>query len=386
MAWASEESTASLEEIAVEKFRRMVCHTGTLEKQAVMARAFWPPGSLPESARNFSTVQLCAELLTKVEPDNLLERLHNGPLAPEVFMMQRLSFQGSMWLGVGLKQGSPQQRFQFSVCAASLFNMRKVDYRAIVIEPCCREVGAASFACTPISTPRKRLPCSTTWLDLAEDLRELADLVQNAAQGHFMEDQAQLMAWAHNKARAPELPPRRHSDGGCEPAAGTRGTPQPQRQSSSCSAMRAAMAGAWSRLWAKPGTQRAAETREEQLAPVVPRGPDGQQTPARCSPPPAAKKPGRTLRTSCTTPVEEAAARRPSVRGASDVGARGISYAWAHEGCPQAMPAASSVAELPGAAWQGTPAPSRPPSCKTRSVMPALPESEQRPRQCGNTH
>jgi len=114
----------------------------------------------------------------KVDPTDLIGYLRCMLLNPNRITMQRVLFMSTEWLGIRLSSGTTSQCLRFCICAAALRNVDRNTSRSVVIEACDKDFGIAAFACAPLLTS-KHSQSLQSWLALAADLNDLADIVLN---------------------------------------------------------------------------------------------------------------------------------------------------------------------------------------------------------------
>lgn len=147
----------------------------------------------------------------KVDPNNLMDMLPTTSSRPSRALLLRASFMNTEWLALSVTGVSKERCLRFCLCAAALQNTGKQSSRSVTIEVCGgQELGAPGFACTPMSTyktPREQrdrdrdraAPASQTWLERADEIGELADIVTNEALSSRKLRQ-ELWRWAKRQA------------------------------------------------------------------------------------------------------------------------------------------------------------------------------------------
>lgn len=206
----TEESLKSMEELLVKALK----HRGSLVLHTVRMRAIEVPALLTQACQGGSRPDaLMPPFDAKVDPDNVLEQLPSSPFRSSNLRLQRMSFMGTEWLGIRFA-GDREACLQFCVCAAALQNSDRNVSRSVVVEALGGDAagaksGAAAdmhgFACAPIQSSHRlqKSAADRSWLELVEDLEELADVVLNDAGLTQKKVIAELQRWAKRcQARA----------------------------------------------------------------------------------------------------------------------------------------------------------------------------------------
>mmetsp|Transcript_83864 Transcript_83864/g.153086 ORF Transcript_83864/g.153086 Transcript_83864/m.153086 type:complete len:703 (+) Transcript_83864:284-2392(+) len=176
-------------------------HSGSFVMHTVRMRALQAPDSIncahsavPKPDNQMPLFE------AKVDTDNLIEKLPPGALKPDVLSLQRVSFMSTEWLGIRLEGGTPAQCMKFCLCVAALQNIGKNTSRSVVVEThdaADKKVHPPGFACAPVYDrwASKKSQCCTSFLEHAEDISELADIVLNESGLPAKKVAAELKKW-----------------------------------------------------------------------------------------------------------------------------------------------------------------------------------------------
>jgi len=116
--------------------------------------------------------------------------------------LQRVSFMGTKWIALRLCNTSRAQCLKFCICAAALNNIGKNTSRSVVVEACdtppsnSEETAIPGFVCSPIPT---RESTGVSWIDVWDDISELADIIINDLCLPDKKVQAELKKWASQR-------------------------------------------------------------------------------------------------------------------------------------------------------------------------------------------
>lgn len=217
---AAAEAVGAEQEVFADLLESVLRHSGSIAQQVVRARALEMPETV-EQAMTSPTVpdKQMPAFEAKVDPDNILEQLPATALRPDQVMVQRISFMGTDWLGLRLANVSRPQNLRFCICAAAYQNIGKNTSRSVVAEICGQET-MHGFACAPLSmpvlSPRRGSSASSgtggagsvssagtmTWLDMAPEIAELADIISNEAELPAKKAAQELRRWVRKAAKA----------------------------------------------------------------------------------------------------------------------------------------------------------------------------------------
>lgn len=186
-----------------ESLEKALRHSGSLARRSINVRVLSLPDTL-DQALSMSAVpdDQMPNVIAKVDPDNLLEQLPSGPLRPDQMALQRVTFMGTEWLALRLCGIRKDRSLRFCLCAAALQNQGRTTCRCVVVDA-SEEDGQESYSwvCSPITMPSsKREPCSIpwslSWIDLAQEVQELADILTNDAALAPKRVASELKRWA----------------------------------------------------------------------------------------------------------------------------------------------------------------------------------------------
>lgn len=183
-----------------EMLNKAIRHSGNLVQKSVVVRVLQDVGTLSGACHEAAHADTqMPQLQMKVDPENLLEELPGNPFKNHHFCLQRVSCMGMEWVSIRLCDASAAQNLRFCMCASALHNLGKVKLRSVVLEMLDRadgEVEIRAVACSPFGE-EKRHPVA--WLNLAEDLSELADIVLGCKDDKVKKVQSELKKWSQKQ-------------------------------------------------------------------------------------------------------------------------------------------------------------------------------------------
>jgi len=194
-------STEAGHDDMVSALSKALTHSGSLLTTSVQMRALQVPDGL-SAASNFRP-KLDTQMPpfeAKVDQDNLLKMIPQGPLKSHQLSLQKVTFMSTDWLGLRLANGSHSQCISFCLMVTALQNIGKSTSRSVVVETSDEEAIQLGFACAPTFS-NKKSKCSTSFIDHAEDISELAQIFSNEDGNIPKKLTANLKKWCEKNQR-----------------------------------------------------------------------------------------------------------------------------------------------------------------------------------------
>lgn len=169
-------------------------HSGSIVTQNWRMRALQVPESLIVAHNAVAKPDmLMPQFDAKVDLDNLLDKLPLNSLKSSL-SLQRVTFMSTDWLGIRLVHSDHARCTRFCLCATALQNIGKSTSRSVVVEV-SDEDQCLVFACSPLYVSSRRSEWKTSFVNHAEEIGELAQMISNECGNSDKKVIADLKIW-----------------------------------------------------------------------------------------------------------------------------------------------------------------------------------------------